>query len=59
VRATVYDVRSDIAKIIGTFEGADEAEVLEKAARDRGFAGYADRNAKLNLTRDNYRVKEV
>jgi len=43
--------------IIGTYPGKDEAEALDNAAKDEGFASFVDCNAKKSLTRDDYRVK--
>lgn len=45
--------------ILGTYSGATEAEALDAAAKDAGFADFADRNAKLSLSRDDYRVKQA
>ncbi len=45
--------------IIGTYPGATESEALDNASKDYGFADFADANAKLGLTRDDYRVKQA
>lgn len=45
--------------IVGTYAGANEQEALEAAAKDEKFAGFADANQQLGLSRDDYKVKQV
>ena len=55
--------------IMGTYPGATEAEALDNASKDctyvdaKGqtahYAGFDDANAKLGLTRDDYKVKKA
>jgi len=45
--------------IVGTYPGAMEAEALDNASKADGYANFADANAKLGLTRDDYKVKQV
>jgi hypothetical protein len=45
--------------IVGTYPGATELEALDNLAKDEGFLDFSESNTKKQLTRDNYRVKEV
>jgi hypothetical protein len=57
-------VRMD-GKLVGGFSGANEAEVLDAACKDHGvatnreFAGFDDLCAKLNKTRDDFKVEKI
>lgn len=45
--------------IYGTYPGATEAEALDAFAKEQGYVDFADANAKQNLTRDDYKVKQA
>lgn len=45
--------------LLGTYEGADENEALDKAAQDYGHESLSHRNEVLRATRDNYKAIKV
>jgi len=45
--------------ILGTYEGEDEGEVLNKVSVEEGYKDFLDSCKKQGLVRDNYTVTEV